>query len=412
MATMSRSNKLVKRLLVAAAVSAPILLPSLTRGGATDVPQQGARASGQAEAFAAQADDPSAIWHNPAGITQLRGFQAQVGGTFIFPQWKFEPANGGPGQGMYMPTVVPTVYLVSDLGTENLRVGLGIGNSFGLNEEWKNDGPLVNLVTQAHLYIYNIAPSIAYKFNDHLSVGVDANIYWGDLELTRQVPLGSESGTFHFRGEDAAFGVTPAVMWKIDNHNTIGAVYRSPFEFGYTGDARLKAKGMQEIGPAHSHVYQKMPQMATLAYAVRPVDQWKIEADVVWTDWDVVKNTTVTSTNSNFRQVTPNNWMSGFSFRLGTQIDLTHKLALRLGYAYGQNAVPQSTYGPLVPDSNYHLGSIGIGYQLSENIIIDAAYQYIFRETRNISNSINSPAVDGKWHNSFNEFMLSTTIRL
>jgi len=412
MSTMLTSRNLLHRLFVAAAVSAPMVFASVTRGGATDVPQQGAKASGQAEAFAAQADDPSAIWHNPAGLTQLRGFQVQAGGTFVFPQWKFEPSNGGQGQSMYMPTVIPTVYMVSDLGTENLRVGFGINNAFGLNEEWKNDGPLVNIVTQAHLYCYNLAPSVAYKFNEHLSVGLDLNFYWGDLELTRKVPLGSESGTFHFRGQDAAFGVTPAIMWKIDDRNTIGAVYRSPFDFGFTGDARLKANNMAEIGPSHSHVYLRMPQMATLAYAVRPIDRWKIEADVVWTDWDIVKNTTVTSTNANFRQVIPNDWMSGFSFRLGTEIELTPKLALRLGYAYGQNAVPESTYSPLVPDSNYHLGSIGIGYRLADNITIDAAYQYIFRETRHIDNSINSPAVNGTWHNSFNEFMLSTTIKL
>ena len=412
MATMSLVKKHWFKGVLAAVVFAPMYFPSIARGGATDVPQQGARASGQAEAFAAQADDPSAIWHNPAGTTQLRGFNFQAGGTFVFPSWSFDPANGGPGQSMNMPTLIPTVYVVSDLGTERFRIGLGIGNSFGLNEEWKNSGPLVNIVTQAHLYVYNVSPSVAFKFNDNFSVGLNFNIYWGDLELTRQVPLGSESGTFHFRGEDAAFGVTPAVMWKINDRNTIGAVYRSPFDFGFSGDARLKANGMAEMGPSHSHVYLRMPQMATLAYAFRPVQPWKIEADVVWTDWDVVKNTTVTSTNSNFRQVIPNNWMSGFSYRLGTQIDLTSKLALRLGYAYGQNSVPESTFSPLVPDSNYHLGSVGIGYQLTDNITIDAAYQYIFRETRHIDNSVNSPAVNGTWHNSFNEVMLSVTIKM
>ena len=44
-----------------------VSLSSRSMGGAFEVLQQSARASGQAEAFAAQADDPSAIWYNPAG---------------------------------------------------------------------------------------------------------------------------------------------------------------------------------------------------------------------------------------------------------------------------------------------------------------------------------------------------------
>ncbi|MHC9062867.1 hypothetical protein ACYX34_09280, partial [Nitrospira sp. CMX1] len=34
---------------------------------------QGAPASGMGNAFAAQADNPSALYYNPAGMTQLRG---------------------------------------------------------------------------------------------------------------------------------------------------------------------------------------------------------------------------------------------------------------------------------------------------------------------------------------------------
>ena len=41
---------------------------------------QGAAASGMGNAFAAQADNPSALHYNPAGMTQLRGVQIMAGG--------------------------------------------------------------------------------------------------------------------------------------------------------------------------------------------------------------------------------------------------------------------------------------------------------------------------------------------
>src|SRR5215813_7958142 len=40
---------------------------------------QGAAASGMSNAFSAQADDPSALHYNPAGMTQLQGIQLMAG---------------------------------------------------------------------------------------------------------------------------------------------------------------------------------------------------------------------------------------------------------------------------------------------------------------------------------------------
>src|SRR5882672_11412239 len=43
----------------------------------------GAKALGQGNAFAGLADDPSALYFNPAGITQLKGTQLSVGGEAL-----------------------------------------------------------------------------------------------------------------------------------------------------------------------------------------------------------------------------------------------------------------------------------------------------------------------------------------
>src|SRR5689334_21365595 len=45
----------------------------------------GANALGQGNAFAAEADDPSAIYYNPAGLTQLSGTQLTVGTELLLP---------------------------------------------------------------------------------------------------------------------------------------------------------------------------------------------------------------------------------------------------------------------------------------------------------------------------------------
>lgn len=54
-----------------------ILEPTDSQAQALRFQPQGARAAGQGNAFAAEADDASAIHYNPAGLTQVVGIQSQ-----------------------------------------------------------------------------------------------------------------------------------------------------------------------------------------------------------------------------------------------------------------------------------------------------------------------------------------------
>ncbi|MBH0190032.1 MAG: hypothetical protein HP493_14630, partial [Nitrospira sp.] len=55
------------------------LIPSLAGAQALRFQPQGVAAAGQGNAFAAQADDPSAIHYNPAALSRLDGVQTSFG---------------------------------------------------------------------------------------------------------------------------------------------------------------------------------------------------------------------------------------------------------------------------------------------------------------------------------------------
>src|SRR5450756_1122975 len=63
------------------------------------LPDQDAFATARGEAFAATADNPSAIYYNPAGITQLTGdnFRGGLDGIYLDPT--FSPPPGAPNHG-------------------------------------------------------------------------------------------------------------------------------------------------------------------------------------------------------------------------------------------------------------------------------------------------------------------------
>src|SRR5215467_14238120 len=84
---MSRSEAL--KLIVAAIEVAP----SVVLGNGLRLPSQDAFATARAEAFAATADNPSAIYYNPAGITQLDGSNLRAGiyGLYLDPTFTPPP---------------------------------------------------------------------------------------------------------------------------------------------------------------------------------------------------------------------------------------------------------------------------------------------------------------------------------
>src|SRR5947207_15088162 len=59
------------------------------------IPNQDAEATARGNAFVATANNPSALYYNPAGITLLEGQNAQLGAHVISVNSHFKAATGG-----------------------------------------------------------------------------------------------------------------------------------------------------------------------------------------------------------------------------------------------------------------------------------------------------------------------------
>lgn len=114
-------------------------------------PVQGAAAAGQAAAFAAQADDPSAVYYNPAGTTQLTGLQLYVGSSLIGGSTSFTGPTGAATTGNYNGSVAvpPSSYLYLTANLKDLHLtdapltaGIGLTTPFGLLYRYPDGAPL------------------------------------------------------------------------------------------------------------------------------------------------------------------------------------------------------------------------------------------------------------------------------
>ena len=418
---------------------------SSAHAGGFRILDQSASAIGQSGAFTAQADDPSALFFNPAGMTQLHGIQTSFGTLLVGGSTMFTSPSGATAQGDFGGTVAtppPSNYYLTanlkDLGFNSfgdLTAGIGVLSPFGILYRYPNDGPFSTAVTRQTLPLIDIKPTLAYKLNDQISFGVGADIYtfasfWGAgqgvTKLNNAGLPGIPPGTpLEINGGNTASGFNVSLLYTPFRNAqgkplaNIGLVYRSQATLHLKGNF-LANGGLL----ADASTTLVLPQIFTGGIALWPVrDQdreWKLELDVDYTGWKSFRNTDVHLSNGATIQF-PQNWQSSYTTMIGTEykwLQLEHmpgwEIAVRGGYWYSQNAVPDSSFTPTVPDANNHSLSVGLGllckgqghflglfpcgtsdrkwYQPSA-LGLDLAFQALLYETRTVTGNQNPVAI-------------------
>lgn len=422
-------------------------------GGGFRILDQSASGIGQSGAFAAQADDPSALFFNPAGMTQLPGIQTSLGTLLIGGSTTFTSPAGATTRGDFGGSVAfppPSNYYVTanlkDLGLTalgDLTAGIGVLSPFGILYRYPNDGPFSTAVTRQALPLIDIKPTLAYKLNDQLSIGVGADIYtfasfWGTgqgvTKLNNAGLPGVPPGTpLEINGGGTAPGFNVSLLYTPFRNAdgkplaNIGLVYRSQATLHLNGN--FLANGRVVSDAATTLV---LPQVFTGGIALWPIrdreHEWKLELDVDYTGWNSFRNTDVHLSNGTTIPF-PQNWQSSYTTMVGTEYKWLRlermpgwEVALRAGYWYSQNAVPDSSFTPTVPDANNHSLSVGLGFMCKEGgkflgllacgnpnakwygpkaIGLDLAFQALLYETRTVTANQNPVAIPGSVNGTY-----------
>ena len=409
---------------------------------------QGTAASGMGNAFSAQADDPSALHYNPAGMTQLRGVEFLTGallsgGTTTFTSPTGVTATGDRDGSLAWPP--PThLYLTAnlkDLGIRafgDLTAGIGVTVPFGSVTRWPNDGPFRTATTFNTLPLLDIKPTVAYRLTNDLSIGLGADIYtfsglFGEGHVERKsvwpggggIPAGAQVELF---GADTAAGFNASLLYTaLRNPDgkplaNIGIVYRSQATLHLNG--ALLANGAKVSDATATFV---LPQVFTGAIAIWPVRnherEWKMEVDVDYVGWKSVRNLDVHLANGGTIPQ-PLNWRSTYAVMVGTEHRWlvleslpSWEVALRAGYTTQPTQMPDFGFDPGVPSADVHIvgtglglvckeqgkflglftcGEVGVGVLKPKLIGLDLSYQAALYEDRTVVGNRN-PTVNGTY---------------
>lgn len=361
------------------------------------LPDQDAFSMSRGEAFAATADNPSAIYYNPAGITQLKGVNVRAGAYVIDLRPSFESATtGGKLDNRSQWHALPQIFATYSPEDFPLAFGLGAYSPYGLGVKWPAGTGFDYIATESHLKYMTLNPVVAWRVLPSLSVAAGATLNYASTDL--------RNAWLRFDGDGTAVGYNLGVRWEPCQKIALGVSYRS--------ETRVKFDGFTEVlgARADSNTRLAFPQNIIMGISYRPTPKWNIEFDEDYTDWRSVGTLNIANVGPMVL-----NWQPGWFHEFGVTRYFENGWHVSGGYIYNESCIRNETFTPLVPEVDLHLFCAGLGFQ-GKHFSFDAAYQFGYGPEHTVhgspSSTLPSPPfplqnADGKYSSIIHGIMLS-----
>jgi long-chain fatty acid transport protein len=361
-----------------------LFLGEITFAGGFQLNECGARSMAQAGAFAARANDPSALYFNPAGISYLKGTQAYLGLTLVSPQMKFRgPTNFNTNveteleSKMYTPINFYATYEINDF----LAAGFAVSNPFGLGTKWPDNWVGKSLSIKSEVQVFNFNPNISVKLlNDMVAIAAGFDYSIGTVEIKKEASNFSPTAIVELKTKSMTdghgAGYNFGVMIRPSNDFSFGASYRSQIQFDIEGTATFTPK--RDVFPEGDvSTSMKLPANAFIGVAYSPMSDLWLEFDAQFIGWSSYDKLEITFKKDNSVSSTNKNYKDTWIFRIGGEYKLNDMFMLRAGYLHDISPAPDETLDPMLPDSDRNGFTIGVGFKLNDMIHFDLAYFYL-----------------------------------
>jgi long-chain fatty acid transport protein len=353
--------------------SLTLIFSNLQAGGWNNT-LMGWRALGLGGAFVGVADDPSAIFYNPAGLVlQKEAFNLSLGGYSIWPTHEYIMPSGTKAQSKY-DTSLPQVFL-SYRTSPKVTIGLGFYIPYaGAGMDWKAQD--LGFPFKSTLGVYSITPTLAYHLNEKLSVGFCLNFYGSSLDVdTTTVDYGP------MRSEEKGSAVSGGlgVLFKPTEKIGLGLDIRGPAKMKLSGKTWLITVPGYPSYPYSSETRFNLPWDVELGFSYRISENLLFSTSAQYTMWSTLKEVDKTIKNipvqGDLETSEPMNFKDILIWRGGLEYHIFGGVFLRGGIGLDRYATPDETldFKNIDVDKVTFLG--GIGYRTG-SMQIDFMYAY------------------------------------
>lgn len=432
------SFRIALGLVVAAATTA--------QAGGFGIPEIGVRRTAMG-AIIGRPDDPSAIYHNPAGLILQHGWNlyASAGLALISTEFQLAPWDQSDRFLQQMPQsdgyykaikpsramgVIPMIALTGEIIPDKLVLGVGlfVGNAQGAAFD-------ENAVTHYHLIDgYVIAPqavlAASYKINEALSVGGSAGVINLRIHGRRYVyPIINGNDLSNYAGtkpelildgeawaptwQVSAFGRPhPKITYGATINGRVDATLEGPVQITFSDDAQVP--GDMLIGRQKTNQLIPWSFMSGLCFDVHP----NVEIGTEFRYWLYRQYKTQLTDVSGIAIVdkleTKKNYHDSWEVSGGVRVhDLPQapKLDLMLGAQFDRSPAPSQTVTLDQPSFSHPALHSGVRYTFGR-FRLGLSYVHYFYLIPTVTDSTTSPPSNFKGSGSNNIFTLSVEAKL
>ena len=382
-----KKNSLKKNILL---LTICFLTSTILFAGGFQVNLQGQKQVGMGHTGTGLVLDNATVFFNPGGVPfldSLRGIS--FGMNFIVPRTTYlEPYPGtytaNTVHGVPTPITFYAVYKFKKI--DKLSASLGINNPFGSALSWPADWKGQFLIRSIDLKTFFIQPTLSYKINEKLGVGLGFVFATGNFTLSKGLPVQDSAGNYgtgSLAGKATGYGFNGGIYYKATDKFSIGIDYRSQVNVKVksgTANFTVPASLIQYFPQTTFSTQLALPQVVTLGLGYVVNSKIKLALDINYIGWksydsliiDFAKNTDKLADIHS-----PRMYKNVFIFRVGGEYKLNKKWTVRLGTYFDMTPVPSGYLTPDTPDENKIGITSGASYRVTKRIHIDTSVIYI-----------------------------------
>jgi len=380
-----------------AALGILIIAKGQANAGAFAIREQSTYGQGTSFAGVAAGGSLSSMFWNPATMTQFKGIVSENGFSAIFPHVAQTPLPGstlaGPPlfyQGVSNSgdnALVANGYTSYQI-SPNLWLGLAINAPFGLSVSFQDPWAGRNFGGDTTIKSYNANPSIAYRINDWISIGVGVQLQYASVHQTIGLTPFPPS-SFVLDGKGWGFGATAGVTFTPWANTTIGLGWRSAINQDIHGTLLLPAAFPGTPGSVETTI--NLPDIVSLGVRHRFDERWTVMGTVEWSNWNRIGTVNINQLNGAPATIggTPFKislqYDDGWLFSAGAEYRWTDRLTVRGGVGYEISPITDQVRTTTLPDNDKFWTSVGLSWKVAPFAHFDLAYTHLWVKDTNIN---------------------------
>ena len=384
------SSRRVKALLLACTGIGALCVTSIdANAGAFALREQSAYGQGASFAGIAAGGALSAMFWNPAIITQYKGKTVEQVVNAILPNSSHsfttasDAAFGGAGNSG-MNALVPAGYSSYQLN-DKLWVGMSVNAPFGLGVRFPQywAGGRGASGESAKLETYNFAPTVAYKINDMISVAFGVQAQYMKVSYDALVSPALQ-WMANINGAGWGWGWTAGVTLTPLPKTQIGIGYRSAIDQKINGNLDATA-GVPVTSRGSVNLVLPLPDMITVGLRQGIGDRFTLLAGVEWSNWSRIGTPLLYQPNGAAATLAglpvtfPFQYSDGWFYSLGGEYKLNPAWTVRAGIAYEKSPITDNVRTARLPDNDRMWYSVGATYKPAnlKGFTFDVGYSFI-----------------------------------